>query len=389
MQNKKGNIVNRIALVLSATISAMPISAHAELKVGVTISASGPAASLGIPERNAIALAPKEMNGETVSYIVLDDASDPTVARRNIERLVTQDGVDIVIGSSTSPASLAMTEVAGRTKTPMISLGASRAIIFPQNENTKWAFKTPFNDATQAAATVKDMIARGYKTVATFAFNDAYGEGWVQEFKPVAEAAGLKIVAQEKFNPKDTSVTAQALKIAAAQPDAVLVVASGTPGALPQIALAQRGYSGQVYQTTGVVNADFIKIGGKAVEGVLIAGNPISVALQLPDGHPAQAEASKFAQAYNERFGGGSVSAFAGYAQDALLLLHAALPKAMEVGDPGTPEFRAALRDAIENSDSVKTTSGPVTMSAGDHNGYSSDAPIIIRVVDGNFTVAR
>ncbi|AMS45492.1 ABC transporter substrate-binding protein [Aminobacter aminovorans] len=381
--------MKKIAVVLAATISACPIVAHADIKVGVTISASGPAASLGIPERNAIALAPKEMNGEPVSYIVLDDASDPTIARRNIERLVTQDGVDIVIGSSTSPASLAMVEVAGQTKTPMISLGASRAIIFPMNENKKWAFKTPFNDATQAGATVKDMLARGYKTVATFAFNDAYGEGWVQEFKPLAEAAGLKFVAEEKFNPKDTSVTAQALKVVAARPDAVLIVASGTPGALPQIALTQRGYQGQVYQTTGVVNGEFLKIGGKAVEGLLIAGNPISVASELPQEHPAQAEAAKFAKAYNERHGGGSVSAFAGYAQDALLLLEGALPKAMESARPGTPEFRAALRDAIEKSDGVQTTSGPVTMSPEDHNGYTSDAPIMIRVKNGAFSIAQ
>ncbi|AMD56765.1 branched-chain amino acid ABC transporter substrate-binding protein [Agrobacterium tumefaciens] len=381
--------MNKTGLVIFASILALPISASAEIKVGVVVSASGPAASLGIPERNAVLLAPKQIGGETVTYIVLDDNSDPTVARKNIERLVSQDHVDVVLGSSTSPASLAMVEVAGQTKTPMISFGASRAIIFPPNENNKWAFKTPFNDATTAAATVKDMVARKFKTVATIAFNDAYGEGWVNEFKPAAEAAGLKIVAEEKFNAKDTSVTGQALKIVSAKPDAVLVVASGTPGSLPQIALSERGFKGQVYQTTGVVNAQFLKIGGKSVEGVLIAADPISVASQLPDSNPAKNAASSFATEYNKQYGADSVSAFAGYAQDAILLVQAAIPVALHNAKPGTDEFRAALRDAIEKSKDVQTTAGPVTMSATDHNGYSADAPVMIQAVNGAFTVAR
>lgn len=363
--------------------------AHAQIKVGVTVSATGPAASLGIPERNAITLAPKTIAGKSVEYIVLDDASDPTTARRNIERLTSEAHVDIVIGSSTSPASLAMVEVAGRSKTPIISLGASRSIIYPMDENRLWAFKTPYNDATSAAAVVKNMKALGVKSVATIAFNDAYGEGWIKEFSPIADKNGIKIVANELYGRNDTSVVGQTLKIMAANSDAVLIVASGTPGALPQTSLVERGYKGKIYQTTGVVNNDFIRVGGKSVEGTLIAGDPVSVATQLPDGHPAKEAGVKMVNLYEGTFGKGSSSAFVGYAWDAILLLEAAVPKAIKAGEPGTEKFRMELRDALERSNAVPTTAGPVTMSTEDHNGYDANAPLMMTIKDGAFVVAQ
>lgn len=380
----------RWLLVIPAFILTGGLSpAAAQIKIGVTVSATGPAASLGIPERNAITLAPKTIAGKSVEYIILDDGSDPTAARRNMERFVSEEKVDAVIGSSTSPASLALVEVAGRSQTPVISMGAARAIIAPMDANRRWVFKTPYNDATTAAATIKHMKVAGVKTVATIATNDAYGQGWVNEFVVPAEAAGIRVVARELFDAKDTSATAQALKVAAARPDAVLIAASGTPGTLPQIALAERNYAGKVYQTTGVVNADFIRIGGRAVAGTLIAANPLSIASELPQEHPAKASATAFTKHFDGAFGDRATSAFAGYAWDAVLLLQAGLPVAVKSAEPGKPEFRAALRDALEASANVATTAGSVTMSAQDHNGYSPDAPIMITIRDGRFMAAK
>lgn len=380
--SKSANLIAVILCVLAVE------SAHAQIKVGVTVSATGPAASLGIPERNALSLAPKTIAGKSVEYIILDDGSDPTAARRNIERFTSEGHVDVVIGSSTSPASLAMVEVAGRSKTPMISLGASRAIIHPMDGNRLWVFKTPYNDATSAAAVVKNMKKLGVKTVATMAFNDAYGEGWVKEFSPIADKNGIKILVNELYGRSDTSVVAQTLKIMSANPDAVLIVASGTPGVLPQATLVERGYKGKIYQTTGVVNNEFIKVGGKSVEDTLIAGDPVSVATQLPDGHLAKEAGVKMVNLYEGAFGKGSSSAFVGYAWDAILLLEAAVPKALKAGDPGTEKFRTELRDALEQSNAVVTTAGPVSMSTDDHNGYDADAPLMMTVKDGAFVVA-
>ena len=372
-----------IALSLFATLST---AAHAQIKIGVTVSATGPAASLGIPERNAMTLAPKTIAGQPVEYIILDDASDPTTGRRNMERFTTEQNVDAVVGSSTSPVSMALVEVAGRTKTPVIALGAAKAIIAPMDANRKWAFKTPYNDSTAASAVVKHMKSIGVKTVATMSFNDAYGESWIKEFTPVAQKNDIKIVAGELYSGRDTTVVAQALKITAANPDAVLIVASGTPGALPQTTLVERGYKGKFYQTTGVVNADFLRVGGKALEGTWIAGDPVSVAAQLPAGHPAREVGLAFVKRYEDAFGKGSSSAFSGYAWDGVLLLEAAIPVALKAGKPGTEAFRIALRDALENSKDVATTAGPVTMSPDDHNGYDENAPLMMTIKNGAFT---
>lgn len=375
-----------LAALLVAGALAAP--AAAEVKIGVIVSATGPGSSLGIPGRNAVSLAPKEIGGQTITYTVMDDESDPTAARRAIERLITVNKVDLVIGTSSTPNSLAMIEAAGRAKTPMISLGAGRAIIFPMDENRKWVFKTPYNDSATAGATVNDMVKRGFKKIATINVDDAYGQGWIREFKPLAEAAGLQIVASEVYGARDTSVTAQVLRIQAAAPDAVLIASFGTPGALPQLGFAERGFKPTVYQTTGVANAEFIRVGGAAVEGTLIAANPLSVAAQLPDSSPAKEQAMAFTKTFDAQFGQGTTSAFAGYAWDAVLLAQAAIPVALKSQQPGTDAFRAALRDAIEGLKGVATTAGPVTMSPDDHNGYAANAPVIITIKDGKYTLA-
>lgn len=382
-------MMKRLVLMSAAALTTVMGSAQAQIKVGVTVSATGPAATLGIPEKNAVSLMPKTIGGKSVEYIILDDASDPTTARRNAERFVVEDKVDLIIGSSTSPASLAMVEVAGRGKTPAISLGAARAIIHPMDDNRKWVFKTPYNDAIVAGATVKHMKQTGVKSVGIIAFNDAYGEGWIAEFTPIAKEAGINISAVEKYARNDTSVTAQALKVLSVKPDAVVIIASGTPGVLPQSTLVERGYKGKFYQTTGIVNNDFIRVGAKAVEGTLVAGAPLSVADELPQGHPARDTATAFKKAYEGAFGAGSVSAFGGYAWDAALIAQFALAEASKKAQPGTAEFRAAVRDAIEAAKAVPTTAGPVTMSASDHNGYSADAPVIITVRDGAWRLQK
>src|ERR1700743_2545298 len=208
--------------------------AQAPVKIGIVISMTGPAATLGLPQKNAIALMPTKVGGRAVEYITLDDASDPTTARRLVDRLVTEDKVDLLMGPTISPSALAVIEAAGRAKTPIITLAAARSIVQPLDDNRRWVYKTTINDDIFAAATAKYMVSKGQKKVAIIGFNDAYGESWFSAFNQAAKAAGIEVVASEKYNKNDTSVTAQVLKVVAAQPDAVLIIAAGTPGVLPQ-----------------------------------------------------------------------------------------------------------------------------------------------------------
>jgi branched-chain amino acid transport system substrate-binding protein len=375
-----------VAMALAALVAA---PAHAQVKVGVTVSATGPAASLGIPERNTFQFAPQTLAGQKIEYIVLDDASDTTKARQNAEKFVNEDKVDVIIGSTTTPNSLAMVEVAARSKTPMISMAASSRIVEPIDDNKRWVFKTPQSDALMASAIAQHMVDHGVKTVGFIGFNDAYGEGWSQEFQKFADLRKIKIVGSERFNRTDTSVTGQVLKLVTANPDAVLIAGSGTPAALPQTTLVERGYRGKIYQTHGVANADFLRVGGKNVDGTLLPAGPILVAEQLPEHNPSRKVALEYKKLYESKHGAGSLSTFGGHAWDATLLLEAALPQALKAGRPGTPEFRAALRDALEGVKNLNATHGVFNMSGQDHNGLDQRARVMVRIDNGTWKLVQ
>jgi branched-chain amino acid transport system substrate-binding protein len=360
-------------------------AANAQIKVGVSVSATGPAASLGIPEKNTIALLPKTIAGKTVEYIVLDDATDPTTAVKNARKLVSEDKVDLLIGSTVTPNSLAMTDVAAESETPMISMAASASIIEPQDAKRRWVFKTPQNDSHMTTAILSHMADAGVKTVGFIGFNDAYGEGWSREISKLADIRKIKVVASERFARADTSVTGQILKILAANPDAVLIAGSGTPAALPQKTLKERGYKGKIYQTHGVANNDFLRVCGKDCEGTWLPSGPILVAEQLPDANPVKKSALAYKAAYEKTYGAGSVSTFGGHAWDAGALLANAVPTALKAGQPGTKEFRKALRDAIENTKEVAGAHGIFNMSATDHLGFDQRSRVMVQIVDGKW----
>ncbi|MDI3379903.1 ABC transporter substrate-binding protein [Xenophilus aerolatus] len=369
--------VAAVALACAAGLS------WADLTVGVTLSTTGPAASLGIPQKNTIALMPKTIGGQKVNYVVLDDASDTTTAVNNTRKLITESKADVVIGSSVTPNSLAMIDVVAESKTPMITLAASARIIEPMDDKKKWVFKTPQNDGMMAQAIVDYMAAKGVKSVAFVGFSDAYGEGWYDVFSKAAAAKNIKLVANERYSRTDTSVTGQALKIMSANPDAVLVAGSGTPAALPQKTLVERGYKGKIYQTHGVANNDFLRVGGKDVEGTILPAGPMLVAEQLPDNNPVKKSALAYVAAYEGANGKGSAATFGGHAWDAGLVLQAAVPEALKKAQPGTPEFRAALRDALEQVKEVAGAHGVFSMTPTDHLGLDTRARVMVTIQNG------
>ncbi len=369
-----------LTLIAALMMSAL---AHADINVGVTVSATGPAASLGIPEKNTISLMPKTIGGHKVNYIVLDDASDTTTAVNNTRKLISENKVDVILGSTTTPNSLAMIDVVAEAKTPMISMAASARIVEPQDAKKRWVFKTPQNDIMMSLAIAEHMSNNGVRSVAFIGFSDAYGEGWHQEFAKVAGLKSLQLVAKESYSRSDTAVTGQVLKIMSAKPDAVLIAGSGTPAALPQKTLRERGYTGKIYQTHGVANADFLRVGGKDVEGTILPAGPVLVAQQLPANHPIRKSANAYVSAYEAAYGKGTVSTFGGHAWDAGLLMSAAVPVALKKAQPGTEAFRAALRDALEQVKELPGAHGIFNMSAGDHLGLDQRARVMVKVENG------
>ncbi len=371
-------------MLLAATVLASVAGAvQAQIKIGVTISTTGPAASLGVPQRNSIALMKSEIGGQKIEYIVLDDAADSTKAVANARKLIDEDNVDALIGSSTTPASLAMIDVAAEKQVPMISLAASARLIEPMDAQRRWVFKTPQNDSLMADAIADHMAKAGVKTVGFIGFNDAYGDGWLTEATRAFAAHGIKLVATERYARADTSVTGQVLKLIAAHPDAVLIAGAGTPAALPQKTLHERNYAGKYYQTHGIANVDFLRVGGKDVEGTILPTGPVLVAAQLQDSNPIKAVALDYVHRYEAANGAGSVATFGAHAFDAGILLQTAIPIALKSAKPGTPAFRSALRDALESGKDQVLTHGISTMTPQDHNGFDQRARVMVTIEDG------
>ncbi len=376
------------ALGVVVTQASAPALAQG-VKIGLTVSKTGPAASLGIPQDNSVALMPKEAGGQPITYVVLDDGSDTTKGVANARKLISDERVDAVIGSSTTPVSMAMIEVAAETKTPMITIAASARLISPMDDKRKWVFKTAQNDALMASGIADHMAGNGVKSVGFIGFNDAYGDGWLAEITPKLEAKGIKVTVSERYARSDTSVTGQALKVLSARPDAVLIAGAGTPAALPQKALKELGYRGRYYQTHGVANADFLRVGGKDVEGTILPAGPLLVASQLPDGNVVKAVALDYTKRYEDKHGVGSLATFGGHAYDAAILVASAIPVALKAAKPGTPEFRAALRDALEGLREVVYTHGVATMTPTDHIGQDDRARVMVMIEGGQWKLLR
>jgi branched-chain amino acid transport system substrate-binding protein len=378
-------LITAAMLALAAVAALMSLPVQAQIRIGVTVSTTGPAVSLGIPEKNTVALLPKTIAGKTVEYIVLDDASDTGAAVNNTRRLTLEDKVDAIIGSTTTPNSLAMTDLVAESMTPTISLASSARIIWPMTPKKAWVFKTPQTDTMMVLAILEHAAARGIKTMGYIGFSDALGEAFYAEFEKFASARKIAIVASERFSPRDTSVTAQIIKLTASNPEMVVIGASGTPAVLPAHALVERGFKGRVYFNHGVANNDFLRVGGKDIEGAFVPTSPVVVAAALPADHPAKAQATDYVRRYEAAYGAGTVSAFGAYTWDAGLLLAKAIPVALKSAQPGSREFRQALRDALEGIQDLRVSNGVTNMSAADHLGLDQRARVIVKVVDGKW----
>ena len=371
--------------IVAATALAASGAALADITIGVIAPLTGAASGLGIPVGNQAKLWPKQIAGEKLNVIVMDDATDPNQGVTHAKRFVTNDKVDVIMGSVATPVAAAIAQVAEESGTPQI---AWSPVGVPAGKD-KWLFRLPQSNAVMGHAVIEHMKKQGIKSVGFLGYSDAYGETWLNDFKPQAEKAGIKFGPVERFARADTSVTGQALKLASANPEAILVVASGSGAAMPQMALAERGYKGKIYQTHAAATRDLMRVGGKAVEGGFVVSGPAVLAEQLPDSHPSKAEAIKFVQQYEKAYGPGSRNQFAGHAYDSITVMEKAVPIALKKAKPGTPEFRAALRDAFEQIGKTTLAHGVLNWTAQDHWGYTADTGVMMKVTGGEFKVEK
>jgi len=368
----------------SVALSLAALPAVAQVRIGLMVSATGPTSAIGIPQKNTGDLLPRNVGGLTVEYIQLDDGGDTTRAVQNAKRLLQEHNIDALIGPSTTPNALAILDLVAEAKVPLMATVGTSSVVEPIDARRRWVYKTTQNDDLIAAALIKHMNRTGVKTVGFIGFNDPYGENWLKVFGGLAEKAGLRLVAVERYNRPDPSVTGQALKLMAAKPDAILVAGVGGPGVLPQATLRDQGYKGAIYQTHGVATDDFIRLGKQKVEGTILAAGPMLVIDEIPASNPIRKVAIDYITAYEKQFGR-KPATFGANTWDAGLLLERAIPVAAKKAKPGTEAFRVALRDAIEQEREVVGCQGVFNMSPTNHNGMDERARVLVTVKDGRF----
>jgi branched-chain amino acid transport system substrate-binding protein len=379
---------NRIlaAATVAGFAALAPLPALADLTIGVSISLTGPTSALGIPTKNGIALWPKEIAGEKVNVIMLDDATDTTKGVQNTRRLITEDKVDVIVGSVTTPVAVAMADVCAEGSTVQLMLSPA---ILPEGKGA-WSFRMPQSTAVMAIPIVEQWKKLGVKTYGFLGYTDGYGEAWLKDITPLAEKAGIKQVAVERFARTDTSITGQALKLMSANPDAILVVASGSGAAMPHKGLVERGYpKGKIYQTHGAATMDLIRVGGADVDGSFVSSGPAVVAEKLPDSNASKALGMQFKTAFEAANGKGSANQFAAHAFDVVLVLQKAVPIALKKAKTGTPEFRAALKDAFETMGRTPVSQGVLNWTTADHFGYTPETGVLLKVVNGDWQVVH
>ena len=367
---------------IAAAAALLAASAFADVNVGVSLSLTGPGSGLGIPMNNYYTkVFPKTIGGEKVNLIIADDATDPGKGVANARRFVTEDKVDVIIGSTITPVAAAMAPVAAEAKT--VQLAASPVGV----PDDSWTFRLPQGNDVMMHPIMQHMKKNGVKTVGFIGYTDAYGELWLKALNAAAAEGGYKVVAVERFGRTDTSVTPQALKLVSANPDAILVVATGSGAAMPELNILERGYKGKIYQTHAAATPDLMRIGGKAVDGTFVVSGPAVTAEQLPDNHPSKKSAIDFVTKYEGAVGPGTRNQFAAHAYDSQLVLEYAIPYALKKAKPGTPEFRAAIKEALETKGRTIFSHGVMNWTPQDHWGYTKETGILLKVVDGKFVV--
>ncbi len=377
----------RIAWALALLLACGP--ARADITIGAVLSLTGPAAALGGPERNTAELIPATIAGERVRVVVLDDGTDSTAAVQAARKLIEGEHVDVIFGPSTTPTSLAVMEVAAASETPMITVAGCAACVEPPTGPRRWAFKVSPNDAPIMDVITAHMARTGARTMANFAFATSFGDAFAAAMDRSATRREIKPLMTVRYNPADASVTPQALRLLAAQPDAVFIAGSGGPAVTPVLDLRRRGYAGSIYSNPGAASADVLRLGGKGVEGLILAVSPFFVAEQLADDNPIKPVALGYVRTYEARFGADTRSQPGASMWDAYLITAQAAEQALRTARPGTVAFRRALRDAIEQTRDLVGAQGVFSMSADDHSGSDERALILAAVRDGAWQLVK
>ncbi|MDE2361920.1 MAG: ABC transporter substrate-binding protein [Hyphomicrobiales bacterium] len=377
------------AAFLASSILMALAPARADILVGFVTGQSGPLSSIGIPNARGIAAGlawQDEVSGEKIKLIQLDDGSDPTTATQNARKLVERDKVDFLIGTSGAPQTFAMATTAAELQTPMVAV--SPIAPPPPGVGGPWVVQIPQPQTLLAKGVVNDMNARKLKTIGFIGFSDALGDLMHNSLVSAVKDTDVKVVNDERYARTDTSVVAQVLKTMALRPDAIMIGGTATPGALPMLTLADKGYKGAVYGNNGVMSQDFLRVAGAAANGLVAPTGPVIVAEQLPDSNPIKKVALAFRAAYKKANGAEPTDAFAPYAFDGWVVFVDAAKRALATGArPGTPAFKQALREALFTTKEVVGAHAVYNFTPASSFGVDERSRVMVKLQNGGWVL--
>jgi len=378
--------MKRSGLLLAVLVFLFAGSAFAAdpIRIGAVFSSTGPASFLGEPEKNSLLMAADSINaaggilGRQVEIIHYDDETDVNKCVLAVEKLARKDRVSAIVGPTTSGNTLAIMRNMERYGIPLVSCASSDKIVQPVNP---WVFKVAPSDNFAIETLLDHILATGAKRIAILTVSDGYGQSGRAGLLALIPQAGLELVADEVYGPKDTDMTAQLTKIRGLGADATICWGTNPGPAVIARNHKQLGMTTPLYMSHGVASKKFIELAGDAAEGLILPAGRLIVADQIPDGHPQKAMLLDYAAGYTQRFKA-DVSTFGGHAWDAMLLLKAAIEKAGS-DDP------KAIRDAMEQVTGLVGTAGIFSFSAEDHGGLDKTAFEVIRIENADWTIVR
>jgi branched-chain amino acid transport system substrate-binding protein len=379
--------MNTIRITLAASIAAISLNVSAaDLKVGVITPLSGPVASQGIPFSKGVQAAAKfkaEVGGRKITFVQLDDASDPSTSARNARKLIEEEKVDVIIGTGGVPGAMAIAAVAREAKVPLVSFTP----LALQGDDAAWAVTTAQPAPLMIATVVEHMKKSGVKSVGYIGFSDSWGDLAYNSLMKTTEGTGITVVGNERYARADSSVAGQVLKLVSAKPEAVIGGTAGTPGALPYLGLAERGYKGALYGTHGIINQDFVRVAGASAQGLFAPTGPVVVAEQLPASHPSKKAAEEYRNGYQKAHNVVPEEAFSAYSWDAWMIVANAASRVPAKMEPGTAEYRTALRDAIFSTKELAGTHGVYNFKPGSPYGADARSAVVVKLDSGKWVL--
>lgn len=353
----------------------------APIKVGAVLSVTGPAAFLGEPQLKTLQLYVERLNaqggvlGRKLEFVHYDDGGEAGKANNLTKRLLESDKVDLIIGGTTTGATMAMAPLVEKASIPFVSLAGGVVVVEPVK---KWLFKTPHTDRMAAEKVFADMKKRGLLKVGLLSETSGFGQSGRKETLAVASKHGIEIVADETYGPKDSDITAQLTKLkSTAGIQAVFVFGLGQGPAVATKNFAQLGIKLPHYQSHGVASDEYLKLSGAAAEGVRLPSPALLIAEALPANDPQKAVVTGYVKAYQDRFKE-EPSTFGGYAYDALMLSVDAIKRA---GSTDGEKVRAAL----EQTKGYVGVTGVFNLSSSDHMGLDLSAFRMLEVKGGKW----